>query len=250
MEPYVTGPSAGAKRSADIQKAELERKSRDLFKVFNPTNQPYEVILNAKISPEVWTIPAKEGDRYGELTVPNYVRIKYIEEMVEKIITVKSDRAIIEENEKRQQRGFPKMDLHTEQYRFESRNLKNLMSKREQMAKILDGGLVKEYGLGGQTQQPTDKKQHLSEFDPGIDVLSGQPTTPPTPLTDIDENALQQATMPQNQTDEPKVATSLVCDICGKECASDFGLQSHRRHHKEPVQPTPDISKVVEEIDG
>ena len=247
MEPNVIGPSAGAKRNADIQRVELERKSRDLYKVFNPTNQPYEVILNAKISPEVWTIPAKERDRNGEAIVPNYVRIKYLEEMSQKIITVKSDRAIIEENEKRLQRGFPKMDLHTEQPRLENRNLKSLMGKREQIVRILDGGLVKEYGLRGQTQQPTDRKQHISEFDPGIDVLGGKPTITPTPPADIDENAPQQATMTQNQTDEPKVATSLVCDVCGKECASDFGLQSHRRSHKEPVQP--DTPKIVEEED-
>lgn len=170
MDSTIPQQQTPSRKSADIQKAELERKSRNLYKIFNPTNQTHQIVLNAAISPEVWTCEAK-----SEAVVPWYVAEKYFDEMTTKIITAKSDKAIISENEKRRERGFPAMDLHTEQFRFESRNLKTMMGKREQIVKILNRGLYKEYGIGGEEIQQIDKRDRKATFDPGIDVL-GSPT--------------------------------------------------------------------------
>ncbi len=159
------------RKSADILRAELERKKRDLYTVYNPTNQDQKVLLNAAISPEIWTIKAKD-----EAIVPWYVAEKYFEEMSQKIITTKSDRAVIEENEKRMAKGFPKMDLHTEQFRFEGRNLKNMMGKRDQIVAILNRGLYQEYGVTGDKDANIDQKYKKETFDPGID-LEGKATT-------------------------------------------------------------------------
>lgn len=165
-----------SRKSSDIRRAELERKSRNLYEVFNPTNQDHQVILNAAVSPEVWTIPSKSTS-----VVPWYVAEKYFEEMTQKIITAKSDKAIIEENEKRRAKGFPNMDLHTEQFRFENRNLKNMMGKREQIVKILNRGLYREYGVGGDEVRDTEmRRENKSTFDPGLDI-TGQPTAPVIP---------------------------------------------------------------------
>ncbi|KKN14464.1 hypothetical protein LCGC14_0995860 [marine sediment metagenome] len=131
------------KKAEDIDRAERERKSRDLWKVYNPTNQDFVVRLNVKVSPELWTIHAKKQE-----IVPEYVAIKYCEEMSTKIIYDKSDKAVIEENEKRMAKGFDKMDLHTEQQRFESRNLKRMGTKKGQLRDILVIGLHREYGRG------------------------------------------------------------------------------------------------------
>lgn len=150
------------RKSQDILRAEMERAKRDLYKVFNPTNQDFKVILNAAISPEVWVIKSHE-----ESIVPNYVRIKYFEEMTSKIIYAKSDKQVIEENEKRMQKGFDKMNLHTEQMRYESRNLKNLLSKQQKIVAVLDRGLYKEYGLGNdEVKNTADTREKIRDFDP------------------------------------------------------------------------------------
>jgi len=42
-------------------------------------------------------------------------------------------------------------------------------------------------------------------------------------------------TLPNDAPPEPAptfVGTTLICDVCDKECASAFGLQAHKRSHK------------------
>lgn len=170
-------PTTAGKKSQDIIKAELERVSKNLWKVYNPTNQDFQVVLNAKVSPEVWTIPAKD-----EAIVPWYVAEKYFEEMSQKIITIKSDRAVIEENEKRRTKGFPGMDLHTEQFRFESRNLKVMMSKKEKIIEILNKGLYQEYGVDKTNQVVIDKRENKENFDPGLDLETSGAGMPNIPI--------------------------------------------------------------------
>lgn len=160
-------------RSRDIMKAELDRKKRDLYKILNPTNQQFQIVLNAKIQPEIWTIEAR-----GELIVPKYVRDKYLEEMSQKIITAKADKAVIAENEKRMGKGFDKMDLHTQQYQFESRQLKTMMSKRDQIVMALDGGLFKEYGVSDGTPKMETTREDIRSFDPGILEETPKPSQP------------------------------------------------------------------------
>ena len=172
------------KKSRDIREAELERKKRDLYTVYNPTNQDFQVVLNAAISPEIWTIKAHET-----AIVPNYVRVKYFEEMGAKIIYNKSDKMVIEENEKRMAKGFTKMDLHTEQARFESRNLKNMMSRMEKVVAALDRGLYREYGIGNESVLQKDEysREKKREFDPGNvfdDVSSASSASPDVPKND------------------------------------------------------------------
>ena len=159
------------KRSEDIVKAELERKSRDLYKVFNPTNQDFIVELNKAVSRELWTIHANT-----EEIVPMYVAVKYAEEMGDKIIYDKSDSAVIEENDKRLAKGFNKMDVHTEQARFESQRLKSMMSKRDKLQAVLIKGLYKEYGLPSETPQNPDRSNF--EVDSSVDTLLGVPSRP------------------------------------------------------------------------
>jgi hypothetical protein len=150
------------RKSADIDRAERERVSRNLWKVYNPTNQDYQVVLNAAISPEIWTIKAE-----SEEIVPWYVAEKYREEMVQKIITDKVDKAVIARNEERLAKGFQKMDLHTEQFNYERLELKKLSGKREKIGKILIRGIYKEYGVEKGNTQEIDKRQRREEFNPG-----------------------------------------------------------------------------------
>mgnify|MGYP001577637456 CR=1 FL=1 len=175
-----------ARKSQDIVKAELERRSRNLYKVYNPTNQPHQVTLNARISPEIWTIPAKE-----EIIVPWYVAEKYFLEMTQKIITIKSDRAIIEENDKRRSKGFPAMDLHTEQPRFEGRMIKGLEGKRKAIVAVLNRGLYQEYGVGGDKTPTIDRRTEKATFDAGIDVESPNVSTTPQEPPKIESDEIE-----------------------------------------------------------
>ena len=160
-----------SKKAEDIQRAELERKKRNLYKVFNPTDQDFKVVLNKKINPEEWTIRSKK-----EAIVPWYVAYKYANKMSDKIIYAKSDGAVILENEKRVKKGFGAMDLHTEQFRFESKILKNMMGKKKELFKILIVGLHKEYGVGEKGEEPDEKQIALNmQTDQSVDdVLMGK----------------------------------------------------------------------------
>lgn len=180
MEPQQA--PQGQKKAAEALRAEMERRSKDSFKVYNPTNQDYQVVLNAAISPEIWTV-----ESHGEAIVPRYVREKYFEEMVKKIITARSDKAIIEENEKRMKAGFPKLDLHTEQYRLESRNLKIMQSKEDKILKILDRGLYKEYGVEKTGTHKIDDRDARANFkiDSAVDEVLGVAPIVPQVATPI-----------------------------------------------------------------
>jgi hypothetical protein len=157
------------KRAQEIQKAELERKKRDLYEVFNPTSQDMKVVLNLKVNPEEWTIHADKVE-----IVPFYVARIYARKMSDRIIYSKSDKAVIEENRKRMEKGFGSMDVHTEQFRFESRILKNLSTKRQNLMKILIVGLYKEYGIGEKgTTAKTEEDIREMETDKSVDEALG-----------------------------------------------------------------------------
>lgn len=159
------------KKAEEAQRAELERKKRDLYKVFNPTNQDMKIVLNKKINPEEWTIRAKK-----EEIVPWYVADKFAKKMAAKIIYAKSDGAVIAENKKRIEKGFASMDLHTEQFRFESKIIKGMQVKKQNLYKILIIGLHKEYGIGEKGEEADAKQVALNmEVDQSVDdVLSGK----------------------------------------------------------------------------
>ena len=154
------------KRTEDKLRAEAERKSKNLWKVYNPTNQDVTVTLNAKINPEVWTMKSRE-----ESIIPFYVAEMYIDKMIDKIIYAKSDTAVIKENERRMKQGFNAMNVHTEQFRFESKNLKTLMGRKDKLRTILIVGLHKEYGVDKQVEvDPADKQRQVRELETDTDV--------------------------------------------------------------------------------
>lgn len=176
------------RKSEDIAKAEAERRSKDLYKVYNPTTQDMQVVLNARVSPEYWTIHARK-----EEIVPWYVAEIYSEKMYDQIVYSKTEKLTIEENEKRMDKGFPKMDYHTEQMRMESRNLKNMSAKKDQIMKILIKGLYKEYGVNDGTEaynKEYDRQNIETEsiVDEVLGLAPKKTTIPTAPLSNASEN--------------------------------------------------------------
>ena len=224
-------------KTEDIRRAEAERKSKDLWTVFNPTNQDMEVLLNVRVSPERWTIPANK-----EEIVPAYVADMYADKMSDQIIYNKSDKAVIEENEKRLAKGFNKMDIHTEQARFESRNLKTMMSKRDKLRAILIVGLYKEYGVGDGTEafDKEFQRQNL-KTDSSVDSALGitSPDTPQSGETPV--KASQDADLPG----KPEVAPQKTRAELDAE-AKKLGMDTSKMKTKKEVEHA--ISNKVDPI--
>ena len=185
------------KKTEDILRAERERQSRDLWKVYNPTNQDFSVVLNAKISPEVWTIHSKT-----EEIVPMYVMKMYFRKMSDLIIYSKTDKAIGEEKEKRMAKGFAAMNLHTEQFRFESQKLKTMMTKKDKLKLILVKGLYKEYGIGESQsyQKNIDRRSFATESE--VDVALGSRVHPK--VEEKPEIAISEAPKAEEMPKQPK----------------------------------------------
>lgn len=241
---FPTQSPTATRKARDVQKAELERRSRDLYTVYNPTNTDYQVILNAAVQPEVWTISAKD-----EAIVPNYVRIKYLEEMTNKIIISKSDKLVLDENEKRESKGFNRMNLHTEQANFERRNLKVLMGRREQIVKILDRGLYKEYGVSDNTNQALYGNSRDLEAGDVLDEMNNKPSRPTQDTPKSAPEPAKRAVEDEKLNTEPQNENKgFICDICGKSFEVQVALLGHKRSHKNTTEKTD--YKVEEEDDG
>ncbi len=195
------------KKTEDIQRAEAERRSKDLWKAYNPTNEDMEVGLNLRISPEYWTFKAKE-----ETIVPFYVLEMYCSKMIDKIIFTKADMAVLAENEKRLGRGFNKMDVHTEQMRFESPLVKKMIGKKDQLMKILVRGLYKEYGIKDEDNGNMNRVSRESfATDPGVDSILGVSSPVRDPEAEIDlteglENLSREKTTQEKREDALKKA--------------------------------------------
>ena len=192
--------------------AELERKSRNLHKVYNPTDTDYKVVLNAAVSPEVWTIKA-----HSEEIVPEYVVKKYLKEMSQLLIVTQSDDKIKQENTRRANAGLQPMNLYDEQFRFESRSLKLTEDQTVKMMAQLYRGLYKEYGLDATPEiSPLMKPSSKPTFESAINkIFSGEyekeeeismPNTPPKPPeTTIPEAPVELEVQPQKSSMKAKM---------------------------------------------
>ena len=228
-------------KSEDVRRAEAERKSKDLWTVFNPTNQDMDVVLNIRVSPEKWTIPANK-----EEIVPRYVADMYAEKMGDLIIYTKSDKKVIEENEKRLAKGFNKMDIHTEQARLESRNLKTMMGKRDQLRAILIVGLYKEYGVGDGTEafDKEFERQNLkvdSSVDDALGTTSPDVPADPPPSTPAVEPEKPVKTEPDKPASAPQ-PTRAELDVKAKK----LGIDTSKMKTKKEVEHA--ISNKVDPI--
>lgn len=164
---------------------ELERKKRNLHKVYNPTNHDFKVVFNAAVSPETWIIRAHE-----EEIVPEYVCKKYLKEMSNQILQTQSKEKIDKENERRTNAGMQPMNLHSEQPMFESKTYKITEDQYVQMMAQLYRGLHKEYGLDvSPDQSPLIQGSSKPAFESALQKIfngdlpvESEPKTAPKPV--------------------------------------------------------------------
>ena len=94
---------------------ELERRSNDLLRIYNPLEEDYVIEWDKKEGVKLFRAELKQ-----ESVFIRYIAEKYIREVFNKIITEKADKAVLEENQRRIDKGMATMEKWKDQLAFES----------------------------------------------------------------------------------------------------------------------------------
>lgn len=141
---------------------ELERRSNDSVKVFNPTLEEFRF----KYNNYEWHVPSKavdEGFGMGCMIAPRYIASHYIKKMCDFLINRESEKMVSSAKKK-----YSGNDWAREEERIALRTNNPLLI--EKYARILWKGKVRDYGLDRptveeQTEQHNDKPIHLNILD-------------------------------------------------------------------------------------
>ena len=164
MEP----PELTLPQKQEAFKRELQRRSLDECKVFNPTSQDYTVYWDN----HPFRIPAN-----GEAIFVRYICDRYMTEMTDKQLTFKSDENVRMENERRIKKGMALMDKHTEQPAFEANFQINKPELRKPILATLWGGVVKEYGKDMPLDDSRQEAPSTSDADLLAQIEASTPVT-------------------------------------------------------------------------
>jgi hypothetical protein len=115
-------------------KRELERRSLDQVKVFNPTSTDQATIWNG------FSHLVRAGQ---EAILPRYIAEKFTREMIDYLINAENDRRVRKENAKRVSSGQKEMDAQEREV-FDLRT--NNPELRKQFLKEVYKGVTQEYG--------------------------------------------------------------------------------------------------------
>ena len=133
----------------DVKKSsyqqDLERRSNDLLRIYNPTDERYRVEWDRKNGTKLFPIEAK-----SEAVWPRYIAEKDIREMFNKMGGADADGAGRKENERRIKVGMAAMDktLKTgEQEQFESKFYMGNDTKAKEIIALLYMGIETEFGV-------------------------------------------------------------------------------------------------------
>lgn len=131
---------------------ELQRRSLDQIKVYNPLQTPFFTIFDGFTH----VCPAR-----GEAVFPRYVAEKWMKEFADYMITKDEEEYVRLENEKRVKRGQPIMDPQDrETVDYREKLLTNDEKRRFSYIKMVHRGVTKEYGMDipDNTVQKLDKR--------------------------------------------------------------------------------------------
>lgn len=121
---------------------EQERRSGDLLRVYNPTDEDYVIEWDRRGGTKRFRVKAK-----GEEVMTRFIAEKYIREMYQKIITEEADVAVLKENQRRVEKGLAEMNKWDEQYRFENPLLNVKSERARQIISLLYVGVESEWGV-------------------------------------------------------------------------------------------------------
>ena len=129
-------------------KKELERSSKDRIRVYNPTEQDFDVYNDGYR----WTVPAKNRDNgfgEGQQVFPRYLAVSFVQKLCDKIFMNDMDQAVKKENDRRVEKGLAKLNKWEEQAPFEieySQITEENKTKRKEMMMSMWLGIEEEYG--------------------------------------------------------------------------------------------------------
>ena len=181
---------------------EMARKSQDVHRVLNPTNEDYKLVWDGYVD----TVPAGKT-----LDVETFKVDKYLREMTDLILSERQQKAVDEENKRRRDRGEKEMEKwtgeaqHVLEGKFALEKGVGNLEARMKVYKQLYVGLVKEYGIEKVERQKTEAtpsthdelmsqilgmKVPESESKPPI-LTEPTTNTPKTPLAQMNQPQLR-----------------------------------------------------------
>jgi hypothetical protein len=146
-------------------KKELERSSKDRIRVYNPTNEDFDVYNDGYR----WTVPGKNKDSgfgAGQQVFPRYLAVSFVTKICDKIFYDKMDEAVKTENERRVKAGLARMTKWEEQMPFEiqfSTITTENKEKRKQIMSMMWLGIEEEYGADMVKEQAAQPKQESDD---------------------------------------------------------------------------------------
>lgn len=206
----------------DARQAELQRRSNDLIRVYNPLNVDYVVEYDKANGGQKFRVPAKT-----EKVLVRYIAEKYMREMTQKMRTVKVDMSIKEENDRRASSGFPKMNKWDEEMIFSQPLLDMSPEKNKELLKLLYRGVESEFGVDGDYNQEQEMDNSKPAFEQALEELEM-------------ENA---GILPGSEKDEvfevekeEKEKPIFACDQCDFTTTAKIALAGHKRKHKSKLK--------------
>lgn len=129
-----------------------------MIRVYNPLDEDYVVVWDRAHGAKRFRVPAKE-----ERPLVRYIALKFVKELFEKIVNDKVTAKVIEENQKRAERGAEAMSHHREEFRFESVAFSKVMQDEAQsILATLYVGIESEFGIDN---EPAEQDVEAEDFD-------------------------------------------------------------------------------------
>jgi hypothetical protein len=212
------------KKSLIIQ--EMERRANDLIRVYNPTDQDYVVKWDKKNGTKLFRVPKK-----SETVLVRYIAEKYIHEMYDILLTSKADMAVINENERRIEKGLAEMNKFNEQFRFESKFYVVSEEDARKVIATLYVGIEREFGVDSEVQEEEVLTEHSKPiFSRALEsIQSGKPAEP------------------SEETMIRPLKTEFKCDYpgCDFTATANIALLGHKRSHRVDEKKTEAVRGIT-----
>lgn len=195
---------------------EIERRSQDLIRVLNPTQEDFFLLWN-RVRFKVPAITHDEGHGLGQAILPRYLAVNYVKAMVDKILSEAVVKLTKAENERRVKNGMAEMDKHSQQPAFEGQYKINDPSKRSKVIQKIWLGVEQEYGIYDESPDIQEQPAYRTD-EQMVEALN-------RPAKRL-ENPTQQdnpfATTPQTAPEAPAEQESPNIPIPAQELADAF----------------------------
>jgi len=169
FDPNVIPPDQRSKQHIAAH-VEIYRRTQDTWEIHNPTDEDFIVYNDRKFSNESWTVPNKNKDvgmGKGNLHVPAFVGLRYINKMGEKMIIKTSE----------EDWAKKKLQYRQDEWGEKEERMAIRLNNKEEWDKItpvLFHGVVKRYQEDNAYQEqdaPEPKKPVFSQAEAALERL-------------------------------------------------------------------------------